>query len=243
VSHLGERLTALVDGELGHDERDRALAHLATCRQCRSEAEELRRLKSQLRSLRSAVPASEFLLRLSGLADVQEPVGLGDPSSLGDPSDPSDPSSRSSLTEPNHLSRPSSPSEPSGPGRPVAGNDPRGPFDPMPAASLARSGLAGPPASTRTRTDRRGRRPAAGGRPWGRAAAGPKGFRGRYLVAGAATLAVLGVGAASFTAGAEPDRLPQVSPALERFAMEHALTVNEIPVPDTTAVLERRVGP
>lgn len=45
MSHLGERLTALVDGELGHDERDRALAHLAACDLCRAEADALRALK------------------------------------------------------------------------------------------------------------------------------------------------------------------------------------------------------
>jgi anti-sigma factor RsiW len=51
VSCLGEKLTALVDGELDHDARDRALAHLATCADCRAEADTLRRLKSRLRAL------------------------------------------------------------------------------------------------------------------------------------------------------------------------------------------------
>lgn len=207
MSHLGERLTALVDGELGHDERDRALAHLATCPQCRSEAEELRRLKGRLRSLRSAAPTSEFLLGLNRLADA-DPVDLGERDRPGDP---------------------------------AAAAGPRGPFGPGPIASPGRPGLVGPPAPGRARAG--GRRRLAAGGPRGRAAAGPKAFRGRYLVAGAATLAVLGVGAVSFTAGAEPDRLPQVSPALERFAVEHALTANEIPVTDTTAVLEGPVGP
>ncbi|HEV7932979.1 MAG TPA: zf-HC2 domain-containing protein [Actinomadura sp.] len=226
MSHLGKRLTALVDGELGHEERDRALAHLATCPQCRSEAEELRRLKSRLRSLRSAAPTGEFLLRLNGLADTG-PADLGERSHLSEPSRTSD------------LGRPGGLDEP---GAPAAADGPGGSFDLMAAVPPARSGLAGPPASGPTRTWGRGRT-AAGGRPRGRAAAGPKAFRGRYLVAGAATLAVLGVGAVSFTAGAEPGRLPQVSPALERFAVEHALTANEIPVTGTTAVVERPVRP
>ncbi|MET7613373.1 zf-HC2 domain-containing protein, partial [Streptomyces seoulensis] len=34
--HLGDRLSALVDGELGHESRDRVLAHLATCCRCRA---------------------------------------------------------------------------------------------------------------------------------------------------------------------------------------------------------------
>ncbi|MBC6462573.1 anti-sigma factor family protein, partial [Actinomadura sp. HBU206391] len=69
MSHLGERLTALVDGELGHEERDRALAHLAACEQCRAEAEALRRLKSQLRGLRGVVPEPGLLGRLNAMGD------------------------------------------------------------------------------------------------------------------------------------------------------------------------------
>ncbi|WP_187284101.1 trypsin-like peptidase domain-containing protein [Streptomyces sp. adm13(2018)] len=44
--HLGDRLAALVDGELGHDSRERVLAHLATCARCKSEADAQRTLKS-----------------------------------------------------------------------------------------------------------------------------------------------------------------------------------------------------
>lgn len=44
--HLGDRLAALVDGELKHDVRDRVLAHLATCPKCKAEADAQRRLKN-----------------------------------------------------------------------------------------------------------------------------------------------------------------------------------------------------
>lgn len=50
-SHLGERLTPLVDGQLSHDERDRALAHLACCPDCQAEVAEQRRLKARLSAL------------------------------------------------------------------------------------------------------------------------------------------------------------------------------------------------
>ncbi|CAI7973674.1 Zf-HC2 domain-containing protein [Frankia sp. Hr75.2] len=50
-SHLGERLTPLVDGQLSHDERDRALAHLACCSDCQAEVAEQRRLKARLSAL------------------------------------------------------------------------------------------------------------------------------------------------------------------------------------------------
>ena len=49
MTHLGDRLSALVDGELDGAERDKATAHLARCEQCRSEAAALRDLKRQLR--------------------------------------------------------------------------------------------------------------------------------------------------------------------------------------------------
>ena len=57
MSHLGDRLSALVDGELDGAERDRAHAHLAGCEQCRAEAAELRALKQKLRELMTRAPA------------------------------------------------------------------------------------------------------------------------------------------------------------------------------------------
>ena len=36
MTHLGDRIAALADGELGHTERDRALAHVAGCPSCLS---------------------------------------------------------------------------------------------------------------------------------------------------------------------------------------------------------------
>ena len=56
--HLGERLSALVDGELDHDTRDKLLAHLAGCADCRTEVDDERRLKARLGSLSDpALPA------------------------------------------------------------------------------------------------------------------------------------------------------------------------------------------
>ncbi|MGW6707587.1 anti-sigma factor family protein [Streptomyces sp. NPDC054956] len=65
--HLGDRLAALVDGELSHDARERVLAHLATCPKCKAEADAQRRLKAMF--VESAPPPlSEGLLaRLQGL--------------------------------------------------------------------------------------------------------------------------------------------------------------------------------
>jgi anti-sigma factor RsiW len=170
MTHLGERLTALVDGELGHDERDRALVHLAACDECRAEADALRALKRRLRALGDAVPAESMLARLRA---------------MGEPGDPLPPDVR---RLPGH-------------GRVPATGRPR---DTRPA-------------------DGRPRRAAAGRRRLP---------RGRYLVAASATLAVLGIGSAAFAVGAQPRSLPRVSPSVEQFAVEHALTSGDVPLTD-----------
>ncbi|MEU6883176.1 zf-HC2 domain-containing protein [Streptomyces sp. NPDC046712] len=72
--HLGDRLAALVDGELGHDARERVLAHLATCAKCKAEADAQRRLKSVFASTAPPPPSEGLLARLQGL-----PGGPGDP--------------------------------------------------------------------------------------------------------------------------------------------------------------------
>ncbi|WP_433327624.1 anti-sigma factor family protein [Spirillospora sp. CA-294931] len=82
MSCLGERLTALVDGELEHDERDRVLAHLAGCAPCRAEADTLRRLKNRLRGLGGlppvetgdTLPTSDFMTRLRSMGEPEAPV-------------------------------------------------------------------------------------------------------------------------------------------------------------------------
>jgi len=51
VNHLGDLLSALIDGELTGADLDRANAHLAACPDCRTEAAELRQLKRALRAL------------------------------------------------------------------------------------------------------------------------------------------------------------------------------------------------
>jgi anti-sigma factor RsiW len=63
MSHLGDRLSALIDGELDGAERDRAHAHLASCERCRTEAAELRALKQKLRALVEGAPAEAAMTR------------------------------------------------------------------------------------------------------------------------------------------------------------------------------------
>ncbi|MGE6735101.1 zf-HC2 domain-containing protein, partial [Streptomyces sp. NPDC059900] len=83
--HLGDRLAALVDGELGHDARERVLAHLATCPKCKTEADAQRRLKSVFAEAAPPPPSESFLARLQGLpgGGSEPPSGPKPPGSGG----------------------------------------------------------------------------------------------------------------------------------------------------------------
>ncbi|WP_424211951.1 anti-sigma factor family protein [Streptomyces sp. BI20] len=65
--HLGDRLAALVDGELSHDARERVLAHLATCPRCKAEADAQRRVKSMFTQAEPPPLSEGLLARLQGL--------------------------------------------------------------------------------------------------------------------------------------------------------------------------------
>jgi anti-sigma factor RsiW len=68
MSHLGRRLSALIDDELDHVDRDRVLVHLARCEPCRAEAVALRMLKRRMNALGGAAADSTLMQRLMGLA-------------------------------------------------------------------------------------------------------------------------------------------------------------------------------
>jgi anti-sigma factor RsiW len=167
MSHLGDRLSALVDGELDGAELDRAHAHLAGCAQCRTEAAELRALKQKLRALMTGAPAEAAMT--SRLVAMTGPGG------------PMPPRRRLLRVVPGH--------------RPAAG----------PAAAR--------PATGRPR--RAGRR--------------------RYLVLGTVSL-VVGLGTAAFTVGGGPDAAPgpRITPQVEMYSVEHAITTGEVPFPGPT---------
>jgi hypothetical protein len=74
MSHLGQRISALIDGELTAAERDRVLAHLAGCDACRQEAIALRALKRRMHSLGEAMVDAALTGRLMA---VGEPAGEG----------------------------------------------------------------------------------------------------------------------------------------------------------------------
>ncbi|MEU6087898.1 anti-sigma factor [Streptomyces sp. NPDC047085] len=81
--HLGDRLSALVDGELGHESRERVLAHLATCARCKAEADAQRRLKNVFAEAAPPPPSESFLARLQGLPAGGDVNGGGAPTPGG----------------------------------------------------------------------------------------------------------------------------------------------------------------
>lgn len=74
MSHLGELASALVDGELGHRERERALAHLTFCADCRREVEATRALKARLRALESPAVPADLTMSLLRMAEPGGPL-------------------------------------------------------------------------------------------------------------------------------------------------------------------------
>ncbi|MEU1848306.1 zf-HC2 domain-containing protein [Streptomyces sp. NPDC019990] len=68
-----------MDGELGHDARERVLAHVATCPKCKAEVDAQRRLKSVFAQAAPPPPSESFLARLQGLPAGGDPDGDGLP--------------------------------------------------------------------------------------------------------------------------------------------------------------------
>lgn len=71
--HLGPRLGPLVDGEMAHGDRDRALSHLANCAACRTMVEAERRLKAQLAALPMPEPSARLMAALFQLPETHGP--------------------------------------------------------------------------------------------------------------------------------------------------------------------------
>jgi anti-sigma factor RsiW len=77
MSHLGHRLSALIDGELDSVERDRVLVHLARCESCRGDAVALRTLKRRMKALGEAAADAALTRRLIGLAQPSGSAAQG----------------------------------------------------------------------------------------------------------------------------------------------------------------------
>jgi hypothetical protein len=74
VTHLGERITSLVDGQLPADAAERASMHLAMCLPCREAVELERLMKSRLATLGAPPPGDHLVRRLLDLAGPHGPL-------------------------------------------------------------------------------------------------------------------------------------------------------------------------
>ena len=72
MTHLGQRLSALIDGELDGPDRDRVLVHLAKCGPCRAEAVALRTLKRRMSALGETAADTALTHRLIHLARPED---------------------------------------------------------------------------------------------------------------------------------------------------------------------------
>ncbi|MEU0332699.1 anti-sigma factor [Streptomyces sp. NPDC006193] len=175
--HLGDRLSALVDGELGHEARERVLAHLATCARCKAEADAQRALKNVFAEAAPPPPSESFLARLQGLPGGVDPDGGGTPSLGG-----------------GHLGR-----GPDSPGAFGARRGERLPFGYVPARphGWAPAGVHGSAPADR------GFRIHAVGRPDdGRSAS--RGLRFAFAAAGAVSLAAVALGGVTTAIPGDP---------------------------------------
>lgn len=108
--HYGDRLAALVDGELDHDGRDRLLAHLTGCADCRTAVDLQRRLKTAIAAADAPNPSEALLRTLISMSEPGEPTPparrmLAAPPATVGPAAPWA-QRRGSVTRPAHMQRP-----------------------------------------------------------------------------------------------------------------------------------------
>jgi anti-sigma factor RsiW len=140
MSHLGHRLSALIDGELSDAERDRVHAHLAGCATCRAEARSLRELKRKMLGLADLADLA------AGDALTRRLVAIGEP---GDPVPPRPRAGRGAMP-PRPAFRTFTDVMPAGPA-------PDGPRRPRHEPGLRAAFAGGPPPSRRHGHDGRRR--------------------------------------------------------------------------------------
>jgi anti-sigma factor RsiW len=117
VTHLGQRLSALIDGELEGGERERVLLHMTRCDSCREEVAALRTLKRRMGALGEAAAGAGLTGRLMGLSALVN-MADSDPADDPPPSAPSWPDRPGDVHERGQGSTNPPPSWPEGPDSP-----------------------------------------------------------------------------------------------------------------------------
>lgn len=224
MGHLGERLTALIDGELGHAERDRAFKHLASCDSCRAEADALRRLKRRIGALSDPKPSGDLMGSLFELSEPGEPLPPPPPRRLPSAGVPLE----AELYGIDALRGDATPGRSLPPAAAAAaflgltGSEPLG-SRPFGAGGLGRAAALGDSAAI---GDAGFAVPAGSGR-----AMGGLRVRARHMMLGAAAAAAIAVGTAFFVGG-DDDSAPVVNPPIDMYAAEHASTSGDVVLTD-----------
>jgi Putative zinc-finger len=68
MTHPLDKLSAVVDGALDHDSRDKVLSHLVGCDTCRAEVDAQRRLKARMAAQDAPEPSIDLMQRLMGVS-------------------------------------------------------------------------------------------------------------------------------------------------------------------------------
>jgi hypothetical protein len=214
VAHLGDRVAALVDGQLPPDAVERAHAHLAGCRPCREAVEAERLMKARLASLRGPEPGADLMQRLLAMGGPNGPLPPRAGHVPGTPRPPAVALPRATTVPPrpqvetpvlvNALVQPVAPTGAAVVDRPTRRR---------PVRQATRGGSTGP---GRSRSRRRTRLAVA-------------------AVFGA--LSVVGVGITGLAVGASsgsPSE-PTVVPPVDTFVVDHARTTSDLPFVDVPA--------
>ena len=191
MTHLGELLTAFVDGEVTGAEQDRITAHLVRCDRCKSEVTSLRDVKSMLAGL-SGSPADAGAALADRLLAIPELAAA----------------------DSNH--------EPHNEGVPDV------------ARTLTSRGVKAHRHLSTGTSLRPRQRPGGSRRPRGGRA---RTARRRYVVLGAVSVMV-GLGAAAYSVGgSDAGPGPRITPPVELYSEEHAITTGEVPFTGQAGVM------
>jgi anti-sigma factor RsiW len=88
VTHLGDRVSAYVDGQLPISHTERVTAHLATCSECREAVERERSIKTALTGMDEPAPEAGFMIALMALGGPTGPMTPRDQHMPGSPRPP-----------------------------------------------------------------------------------------------------------------------------------------------------------
>jgi hypothetical protein len=229
VAHLGDRVAALVDGQLPADVVDRAHAHLVGCRPCREAVEAERLMKGRLACLRGPEPGVDLMQRLLAMGGPNGPLPPRGGHVPGTPRP-------QPVALPRAFAAP--PLTPAGFG---VGSPTHEAADPFGVASLTSVAvLTEPGERVGFVADRpAGRRPARQVPRGGSTGPGRLRPRRRTRLAVAAVfgaLSVVGVGVSSLAvSGGVSPSMPTVVPPVDTFVVDHAETTRELPFVDVPA--------